>query len=116
MIPFQTLKNLIDTTQKLCSSACLCKPIQNIPLLLNKLVRLNKAVLQKKLVNASIIDYGHLINSAGEILDYDKVTKKFDIPPNNSSFTESLKFCAAIPSCLARKKTKIPNNLTTIQP
>ena len=78
-----TLRNLINTMQKLYSYACLCEPIQNKPLWLNKLVRLNKAVLyNEELVNAGIVDYGHLINSAGEILDHDRVTKKFDIPPN----------------------------------
>ena len=38
------------------------------------MVRLNKAVLyNEEFVNAGIVDYGHLINSAGELLDYDKV-------------------------------------------
>ena len=58
--------------QKLRSSACLCNPIQNKPLWLNKLVRLNKAVLyNEEFVNAGIVDCGHLINSASELLDYD---------------------------------------------
>ena len=86
LIPFRTLRNLINTMQKLYSDTCLCEPIQKKTLWLNKLVRLNKAVLyNEEFVNAGIVDYGHLINSAGEILDYDGVTKKFDIPPNNSS-------------------------------
>ena len=38
---------------------------------------------------------------AGEILDYDRVT---DIPPNNSSFIEFIKLCAALPSCWEENK------------
>ena len=99
MIPFRTLGNLINTMQKLYFYTCLCEPIQNKPLWLNKLVRLNKAVLYNEVfVNAGIVNYGHLINSAGELLDYDGVTKKFDIPPNNSSFIEFTKLYAALPS------------------
>ena len=41
LIPFRTLRNLINTMQKLYSYTCLCEPIQNKPLWLNKLVRLN---------------------------------------------------------------------------
>ena len=32
LIPFRTLRNLINTMQKLYSYACLCEPIQNKPL------------------------------------------------------------------------------------
>ena len=78
--------------QKLYSPACLYEPLQNKPLWLNKLVRINKAVLyNEKFVNAGIVDYGHLINLAGEILDYERVTEKFDILPNNSSFIKFTK-------------------------
>ena len=87
LIPFRTLRKFIDTMQKLSSSSCLCNPIQNKPLWLNKLVRLNKAVLyNEEFVNAGIIDYGHLVHSAGETLEYDKATKKFDIFSKNSFF------------------------------
>ena len=66
----------------------------------NKLVRINKVILyNEEFVNAGIVDYGHLINSAGEILDYDRVTEKFDIPANNFSFIEFTKLCVALPSC-----------------
>ena len=88
MIPFRVSKNLINTMQKLYSCACLCKPIQNKPLWLNKLVRLNKAVLyNKEFVKPGIIDCGHLINSIGEVLDYDRFTEKFNIPSSNPSFS-----------------------------
>ena len=112
LIPFQTLRNLIDTMQKLYSYTCLCEPIQNKPLWLNKLVRLNKAVLyNEEFVNAGIVDYGHFINSAGELLDYDGVTKKFDIPPNNSSFIEFTKLYAALPFCWEDNKNyQLPDN------
>ena len=100
LIPFRTLRNLVNTMQKPYSYACLCEPIQNKPLWLNKLVRLNKAVLyNEEFVNPRIVDYGHLINSAGEILDYDRVTKKFDSPPNNSSISEFTKLYATLPFC-----------------
>ena len=90
----------------------MCEPIQNKPLWLNKLVRLNKTVLFNELfVNAGIVDYGHLINSAGELLDYDGVTKKFDIPPNNSSFIEFTKLYAALPFCWEDNKNyQLPDN------
>ena len=66
--------------QKQRSFACYCNLIQNKLLWLNKLVRLNKAVLyNEELINVGIFDYDHLINSAGEILNYDGVTKKFDL-------------------------------------
>ena len=112
LIPFRTLRNLIITMQKLYSYTCLCEPIQNKPLWLNKLVRLNKAVLyNEEFVNAGIVDYGHLINSAGEILDYGGVTEKFHIPRNNSSFIEFIKLCAAIPSCWEDNKNyQLPDN------
>ena len=76
------------------------------------MVRFNRAVLHnKELVNAGIIDYGRLINSAGEILDYDRCTKKLDIPPNNSSFIEFTKLCAAITSCSEKNKNyQLPDN------
>ena len=78
----------------------MCEPIQKKTLWINKLVRLNKAVLyDEEFVNTGIVDYGHLINSAGKILDYDGVTKKFNIPPNNSSFIEFTKLYAALPFC-----------------
>ena len=105
LISFRTLRNLIKTIQKLYSYACLCEPIQNKPLWLNKLVRLNKAVLyNEEFVNAGITDYGQFVNSVGEILDYDGVTEKFDIPLNNSSFIEFTKLCAALPSCWDENK------------
>ena len=112
LIPSRTLRNLIITMQKLYSYTSLCEPIQNKPLWLNKLVRLNKAALyNEKFVNTGIVDYGHLINSAGEILDYDGVTKKFDIPHYNSSFIEFIKLCAAIPSCWEDNKNyQLPDN------
>ena len=98
--------------QKLYSSACLCEPVLNKPLWLNKLVRLNKAVLYNdKLAYGGIIDYGHLINSAGEILDYDRVIEKFDISPKNSSFIEFTKLCVALPSCWEENKNyQLPDN------
>ena len=100
MIPFWTLRNLNINMQKLYSYTCLCKPIQSKPLWLNKLVCLNKAALyNEEFVNAGIVDYGQLINSAGEILDYDRVIEKFDIPPNNCFFIVYTKLCAALPSC-----------------
>ena len=77
------------------------------------MVRLNKAVLyNEEYVNdAGIVDYGHLINSAGEILDYDGVTEKFHIPRNNSFFIEFIKLCAAIPSCWkGNKNYQLPDN------
>ena len=90
----------------------MCEPIQNKPLWLNKLVRLNKTVLYNEVfVNAGIVDYGHLINSAGELLDYDGVTKKFDIPPSNSSFIEFNKLYAALPFCWEDNKNyQLPDN------
>ena len=90
----------------------MCEPIQNKPLRLNKLVRLNKAVLyNEEFVNAGIVDYGHLINSAGELLDYDGVTEKFHISPNNSSFIEFIKLCAALPFCWEDNKNyQLPDN------
>ena len=92
LISFQTLRNLIDTMQKLRFSADFSDFIRNKPLWLNQLVRLNKAVLyNEELVYAGIVDYCHLSKSAGEMLDYDKVTEKFDISPNNSSFIEFTK-------------------------
>ena len=98
--------------QKLYSYTCLCEPIQNKPLWLNKLVRLNKAVLyNEEFVNAKIVDNGHLIDSVGEILDYDEVIKKFAIPPNDSSFIKFTKLCAAIPSCWEDNKNyQLPDN------
>ena len=111
MIPFRTLRNLIITMQKLYSYTCLCEPIQNKLLWLNKLVRLNKAVLyNEEFVNAGIVDYGHLINSAGEILDYDGVTEKFHIPrvitlPSLNLFKYVQQYLSA------RKTTKIINYL-----
>ena len=73
--------------------------------MVNKLVLLNKAVLyNEEFVNARIVDYDNLINSAGETLDNDRVTKKFDIPPNNSSFIEFTKLCAALPFCWEENK------------
>ena len=113
LIPFRTLRNLINTMQKLYSYACLCETIQNKPLWLNKLVRLNKAVwYNEEFVNVGIVAYGHLINSAGEILDYVRVTEIFDILPNNTSFIEFTKLCAALPCCW--KKTKLINYLITM--
>ena len=65
----------------------------------------------EEFVNAEIVDYCHLINSASEILDYDGVTKKFYIPRNNSSFIEFIKLCAAIPSCWeGNKNYQLPDN------
>ena len=56
-------------------------------------------------------NYGHLINSAGEIMDYDRFTKKFDISPNSSFFIEFTKLCAALPSCWEdNKKYQLPDN------
>ena len=103
---FRTLRNLINIIQNLYSSACLCEPIQNKSLWLNKLVRLNKAVLyNKEFVNAGILDYD---NSEGKILDYDRATEKFDIPPNNFSFIE---LCAALPFCWEENKSyQLPDN------
>ena len=76
------------------------------------MVRLNKAVLyNEEFVNAGIVDYGHLINSAGEILDYDRDTEKFHIPRNNSSFIEFIKLYATIPSCWEDNKNyQLPVN------
>ena len=78
------------------------------------MVRLNKAVLYNEEfvhVHTGIVDYGHLINSAGTILDYDRVTKKFDFPPNNSSFVEFSKLCAALSSCWEENKNyQLPDN------
>ena len=90
----------------------MCEPIQNKPLWLNKLVRLNKAVLyNEEFVNAGIVDYGHLINLAGEILDYDGVTIKFDIPLNNSFFIEFTILYAALPFCWEDNKNyQLPDN------
>ena len=69
------------------------------------MLRLNKAVLyNEEFVNAEIVDNGHLINSAGEILDCDRITKKFDIPSNNSSFIGFSKLCTALPSCWEENK------------
>ena len=98
--------------QKLYSYTCLYETTQNKPLSLNKLIRLNKAVLHnEEFVNAGIVDYGHLINSAGEMLDYDGATEKFHIPRNNSSFIEFIKVCAAIPSCWEDNKNyQLPDN------
>ena len=98
--------------QKLRSSTCLCNPIQNKPFWLNKLVCSNKVVLyNEEFVNAGIVDYGHLISSAGEILNYDRVNKKLDIFPNNSSFIEFTKLCAATPSCREENKNyQLPDN------
>ena len=63
--------------------------IKALRALRNSLPKFTAAVLyNEKFVNAGIVDYGHLINSAGEILNYDRVTKKFDIPPNKASFIE----------------------------
>ena len=105
LISFRTLRILIDIMQKLRSSGCLCDPIKNKPLWLNKLVRSNKAVLyNEELANAGIVECGHLINSAGEILDYDRVTNNFDIFSNNSSFIEFTKLCASILSWLEENK------------
>ena len=57
LVPFRTLRNIINTMQKLHSYACLCEPILNKPIWLNKLVRLNKAVLYyEEFVNAGIVD------------------------------------------------------------
>ena len=78
--------------QKLYSYACLCEPIQNKPLWLNKLVCLNKAEL-----------YNEEFFNAG-IVDYDRVTEKFVIHPNNSSFIEFIKLCAALLSCWEENK------------
>ena len=65
----------------------------------------------EEFVNAEIVDYCHLINSASEILDYDGVTKKFYILRNNSSFIEFIKLCAAIPSCWeGNKNYQLPDN------
>ena len=65
----------------------------------------------EEFVNAGIVDYGHLINSAGEILDYDGVTKKFDIPPNNSSFIKFTKLYVALPFCREDNKNyQLPDN------
>ena len=67
------------------------RPEQTI--LLNKLVRLNKAALyDEEFVNAEIKDCGHFINSASEILDYDRDTEKISIRPNDSSFNEFTKY------------------------
>ena len=69
------------------------------------MVRLNKAVLyNEEFVNAGIVDYGHLINSAGEIFNYDRVAKKFAIPPNNSSFIEFTQLYTALLSCREENK------------
>ena len=114
LITFWTLRNLINTLQKLYSYACLCEPIKNKLLWLIKLIRLNNAVLYNEVfVNAEIVDYGHLINSTGEILDYYRATEKFGIPPNNSSFIELSKLCAALSSCW-EKNPKIINYLITM--
>ena len=49
-----------------------CNNQNSKPFWLKRLVRLNKAVLySEEIVIARILDYGYLINSAGEILDYD---------------------------------------------
>ena len=75
-------------------------PDLNKPLMLNKMIRLKKASLYTvEFADAEIIDYDHLLNSAGEMLDYDRVTKKLDISPNNSSLIKITKLCAAISSC-----------------
>ena len=92
--------------QKLYSYAYLCEPIPNKLLWLNKLVRLNKAVLyNEEFVNAGIVDYGHLINSAGEIF------KKIDIPPDNSS---SLNLLNYVQLYFLAGKTKFINYLITM--
>ena len=108
--PFGALQT--ELRQRHDSYTCLSEPIQNKPLWLNKLVRLNKTVLyNEEFVNAGIVDYGHLINSAGELWDYDGVTKKFDIPSNNSSFIEFTKLYAALPFCWEDNKNyQIPDN------
>ena len=63
------------------------------------------------LVNGRIVNCGYLINSAGETLDYDKVTDKLDISPNNSSFIEFTKQRAAIFSYLKLNKNyQLPEN------
>ena len=65
-------------------------------------------------LNASLINsvnYGNLINSAGETLDYDKVTDRLDISPNNSFFIEFIKQRAAILSCWkVTKNYQLPDN------
>ena len=72
LISFRTLRTITNAVLKLFYYTCLCEPIQNKPFWLNKLVCSNKAVLyNEEFVNAGIVDYGHLINSAGEILDYE---------------------------------------------
>ena len=48
LIPLRTLRNLINTTQKLYSYTCLYEPIQKKTLWPKKLVRLNKAVVQRR--------------------------------------------------------------------
>ena len=71
----------------------------------------NKKFVNVNLYNEELVDYCHLINLAGKILDYDKVTEKFDILPNNSSFIEFTKLCAALPSCWKEnKKYQLPDN------
>ena len=112
LIPFRTLRTLINTMRKLYSYACLSEPIQNKPLWVNKLVRFDKAVLyNEEFVNVGTVDYGHLSNWASEILHNNKVTEKFDIPPNNSSFIEYTKLCAVLSSCWEENKNyQLPDN------
>ena len=61
-------------------------------------------IYNEELVNAKTIDYCHLINLAGELLDYDKVTEEFDIPPKTYSLIELTQLRASISSCWEENK------------
>ena len=79
----------------------------------NKLVRLNKSVLYNEVfVNAEIIDYGQLINSAGEILNYDRVTKNLIFLQITLLLCNLLNYVQQY--LFVETKTKITNYLTTM--
>ena len=71
-----------------------------------------------------MIDFGHLIYSAGEIMDYNRVTEKFDIPPITLLLMSSIFLPITLlllnllnyaqQYLLAGKKKKITNFFTTM--
>jgi len=99
LIPFRSVRNLIYryTIKKIMFGSGLCVIAEGYrPLWLNKMVRCNnKSLFFGEMVNAGIIDYGHLLGLDGIIMEYNDVAIAYGLEPNNRDFVKFIKLRSA---------------------
>jgi len=76
LVPFRSLRDAIYIFRKPISETDVCQSFDDRPLWLNKAVRYKIVPLwNAEMVNAGITDYGHLLDSNGELQEYDKIAE-----------------------------------------